>query len=90
MQIIDDAFFLNDIDFIDFGFGNDQGKSRYCDIRKKIATFYLFAPRLLPLTGAVVMSSCEFTYKICKNILEKLNMIGKARQFFRRGYKKRR
>jgi hypothetical protein len=76
MEIIDDSFGDPNIDALDFGFGNDQGKVLYCDLKTKVATLFIYAPRLNPLLGNFAKSSIEMIHQFSKYVFEKFKLVG--------------
>jgi len=84
MRLIDDAFSNPDIDCLDFGVGNDQGKSLYCDIAKQVVTLSLYAPRPLPLISNILKSSVEGAHQAAREVLKRANLDWRLRQKSRR------
>lgn len=80
MRAIDEAFMNRDIDYIDFGAGNDQGKALYCDIMTEIVTLSIYAPRPVPIMSNLLKSSIEFAHQKARDLLKKTNLADKLRQ----------
>ena len=80
MRLIEYAFENPDIDCLDFGAGNDQGKSLYCDIVKEVVTLAVYAPRPLPIISNLLKSSIEFAHQKARDALKKLHLADKLRQ----------
>lgn len=83
MEMIKDAFADGEIDFIDFGVGNDQGKKRYSDIRLAVVSLTVYAPRIKPVLCNLQQSCVDSAHLLAKTMAERLTLAGKWRKFQR-------
>ena len=83
LESIEDCFEDTEVEYLDVGFGNDQGKKRYFDIRDEVVSLFVYANRFKPILCNFEKSLVESGHLLGKYAAERLNLAGRWRKYKR-------